>query len=157
MRTDKNTEVAENIKRIKTAATAKDTKKIENLGCFENRYPYSCLTDKIIACAIEVHKVLGAGFLENIYENAFIYELKQKGLKVEQQKVIPVIYKGVKIGEHRLDLLVEDEIVVENKAVKEFDDIHKAQILSYLKLINKKIGLLINFAKTKIDIKRMIL
>jgi len=123
----------------------------------EDKYPCSGITDKIIKCAIEVHKTLGPGFLENIYESALIYEMKQQGLKAENQKVISIFYKGIVIGEHRLDLLVENEVIVENKTVKEFNDIHKAQILSYLRATGKRIGLLINFAKTKIDIKRIIL
>lgn len=123
----------------------------------EEKYPHSMITDKIIGCAVEVHKVLGSGFLENVYENALIYELTREGLKVEQQKLIPVIYKGVKVGEHRFDLLIGDEVIVENKVVKDFDEIHKAQILSYLKATGKKIGLLINFGKTKIEVKRFIL
>ena len=84
----------------------------------EGEYPHSSITDKILGCAVEVHKTLGLGLLEGIYENALIYELKREGLKVEQQKLIPVMYKGVKVGEHRLDLLVEDEVIVENKAVR---------------------------------------
>ncbi|OGW03771.1 MAG: hypothetical protein A2889_09110 [Nitrospinae bacterium RIFCSPLOWO2_01_FULL_39_10] len=123
----------------------------------EDKYPNSKITDRVIKCAIEVHKILGPGFVENIYEKALISEMKQNGLRVEQQLLIPIVYKGKNVGEHRLDLLVEDEVIVENKAVKEFEDIHQAQILSYLKATNKKIGLLINFAKTKIDVKRFIL
>ncbi len=119
-------------------------------------FPFSELTQKIIECAIEVHRHLGPGFLENIYENALIAELKNKGLKVESQKNIPLYYKDTLIGEHRLDLLVENEIIVENKTVKEFNDIHKAQLISYLKATGKKVGLLFNFAKTKLEIKRII-
>ncbi|MBA2123593.1 hypothetical protein B9J78_01415 [bacterium Unc6] len=132
-------------------------KTTENTEFTENNYPFSEITDKIIKCAIEVHRTLGNGFLESIYENAMIYELEHQGLKIEKQKIISVVYKGNIIGEHRLDLLVEGEIIVENKTVKEFDVIHQAQILSYLKAAKKRIGLLINFAKTKIDIKRVIL
>lgn len=123
----------------------------------EDKYPNSKITDKVIKCAIEVHKILGPGFVENIYEKALISEMKQNDLRVEQQVLIPIVYKGKNVGEHRLDLLVEDEVIVENKAVKEFEDIHQVQILSYLKATNKKIGLLINYAKTKIDVKRFIL
>lgn len=132
-------------------------KTTESTEFTENKYPYSKITNKIIKCAIEVHKALGPGFLEDIYENALIYELEQQGLKVEKQKLILVTYKETVVGEHRLNLLVEEEVIVENKTVKEFNDIHQAQILSYLKATGKKIGLLINFAKTKIDAKRMIL
>lgn len=132
-------------------------KTTESTEFTENKYPYSKITNKIIKCAIEIHKALGPGFLESIYENALIYELKQQGLKVEKQKLIPITYKETVVGEHHLDLLVEGEVIIENKTVKEFNDIHQAQILSYLKATGKKIGLLINFAKTKIDIRRMIL
>lgn len=132
-------------------------KTTEDTEFTENKYPYSKITNKIIKCVIEVHKALGPGFLESIYENALIYELEQQGLKVEKQKLIAITYKKTIVGEHHLDLLVEGEVIVENKTVKEFNDIHQAQILSYLKATGKKIGLLINFAKTKIDIKRMIL
>ncbi|MBN1899541.1 MAG: GxxExxY protein [Spirochaetes bacterium] len=129
----------------------------ENTEYTELNYPHSKITDKIIKCAIEVHKTLGPGFQENIYETALIYELQQIGLKVENQKLIHIQYKGNIIGDHRLDLLVEDKVIVENKAVKNFDDIHKAQMLSYLKATGKRIGLLINFAKIKINVKRIIL
>ncbi|MBA7605096.1 hypothetical protein ES703_12225 [subsurface metagenome] len=144
--------------RVKLIGNVKNLMKTtEDTEYTEDKYPYSKLTDKIIKCAIEVHKTLGPGFLENIYENALIYELKQQGLKVEKQKLVPIAYKETVVGEHRLNLLVEGEVIVENKTVKEFNDIHQAQILSYLKATRKKIGLLINFAKTKIDVKRMIL
>jgi GxxExxY protein len=122
----------------------------------ETKYPHSEITDKIIKCAIEVHKTLGPGFLENIYEKALLYELNQAGLKAREQVSIPIDYKGTNIGEHRLDLLVADEVIVENKTVSEFDDIHMAQVLSYLKATGKQIGLLLNFAKTKVEIKRVI-
>ena len=123
----------------------------------EGKYPHSGITDRIIKSAIEVHKNLGPGFLENIYENALILELKQQGLKVEDQKLIPIAYKGIFVGEHRVDLLIENEVIVENKTVKDFDGIHQAQLLSYLKATGKRVGLLLNFAKTKIDVKRIIL
>ncbi len=132
-------------------------KTTEDTEYTEDKYPHSELTDKIIKCAIDVHKTLGPGFLESIYENALIYELRQQGLKVEEQKLVSIPYKEVIVGEHRLNLLVEDSVIVENKTVKQFDEIHQAQILSYLKATDKRIGLLINFAKTKIEIKRMIL
>jgi GxxExxY protein len=129
----------------------------ENTEYTEKEYPYSKLTDSIIKCAIEVHKTLGPGFMEGIYENALIYELRKNGLRVEQQKLVDVKYKGECVGEHRLDLLVEDTVIVENKTVTEFNDIHFAQILSYLKATEKKIALLLNFADTKLQVKRLIL
>jgi len=123
----------------------------------EGKYPYSKITEKIIKCVIEVHKTLGPDFVENIYENALVYEMKQEKLRVEEQKLVSVLYKGVKVGEHRLDLLVENAVIVENKVVKEFNEIHQAQILSYLRATDRRIGLLINFAKTRIEVKRIIL
>jgi len=108
-------------------------KTTEDTEYTEDKYPYSELTDKIIKCAIDVHKTLGPGFLESIYENALIYEFRQQGLRIEEQKLISIPYKKVVVGEHRLNLLVEDSVIVENKTVKEFNDVHQAQILSYLK------------------------
>jgi len=114
------------------------------------------LTGKIIAAAIEVHRRLGPGFIESIYENALVIELRKRGLKVEQQIEIVVEYENVEVGRHRLDLFVEDTIVVELKAIKELDDIHFAIVRSYLKAMNREHGLLLNFAKTKLEVKRVI-
>ena len=114
------------------------------------------LSGKIIACAIEVHKTLGPGFLEAIYQAALPLELVRAGLNVEEQKEIKIFFHGKEIGTHRLDLVVENQIVVELKAVKEFSDIHTAQLLSYLKATGLKIGLLLNFAKPTIQVKRVV-
>ncbi len=104
------------------------------------------LTGRIIGCAMRVHTVLGAGLLESAYEACLCYELKKAGLKVEQQKPIPIIYEEVKLEcGYRLDLLVEDRVIIEIKAVESFHPIHLAQLLTYLKLSNHKLGLLINF------------
>ena len=89
-----------------------------------NKLAHQELTGRIIACAIEVHKALGPGFLESIYEAAMVVELKRAGLNVEQQKTLPVFYREVLVGEHRLDLLVQNKIVVELKAISELEDIH---------------------------------
>jgi GxxExxY protein len=104
------------------------------------------LTGRIIGCAMKVHTVLGAGLLESAYEACLCYELKKAGLKVEQQKPIPLIYEEVKLDcGYRLDLLVEDRIIVEIKAVESLNPLASAQLLTYLKLYNRKIGLIINF------------
>ena len=104
------------------------------------------LSQKIIGCAIEVHKNLGPGMLESAYEECLKFELEKIGLKVEQQKEMPLIYKEISIEKgYKLDLLVEDEIIVELKAVEKIKEIHKAQLLTYLKLANKELGLLVNF------------
>ena len=104
------------------------------------------LTGKIIECAIEVHKNLGPGLLESLYEKALCYEMQMKGLNFYSQVVIPILYKGNKLGEHRLDILVEDLILVELKAVDRMEPVFQAQILSYLRLTGKPLGLLINFS-----------
>lgn len=104
------------------------------------------LTEKIIGCAINVHKALGPGLLESAYEECLCYELMQSGLEVERQKPIPLIYKEVKLDcGYRLDLLVNKEVIVELKSVECLMPIHEAQLISYLKLANIKTGLLINF------------
>ena len=114
------------------------------------------LTGKIIAASIEVHKKLGPGFLESIYQAALPIELKNRGLTVEEQKSIRIIYDGKEIGLHRLDLVIEGQVIVEIKAVSAFDDSHMAQVLSYLKATKLKVGLLINFAKGTLKIKRIV-
>lgn len=117
---------------------------------------YETLTEIIIGCAIEVHKKLGPGFLESIYENAFIIELERKNLKVEQQREVLVKYDGVEVGRHRLDLIVDDTVIVELKAVKNIEDIHFAVVRSYLRAMGKEHGLLINFSKKVLEVKRVI-
>ena len=109
------------------------------------------LTRSIIGSAIEVHKELGPGLLESTYEACLFYELNQKGLFVEKQKTLPVKYKGIEleIG-YRIDLLVENQVLIELKSVKEILPIHSAQLLSYLKISNLQIGLLFNFNETKL-------
>ncbi|MDX1905609.1 MAG: GxxExxY protein [Bacteroidia bacterium] len=104
------------------------------------------LTEKIIGCAIEVHRHLGAGLLESVYEECLFFELTFSGLSVERQKPLPIIYKQVKLDcGYRLDMLVENTVIVELKTVEALSTIHEAQILTYLKLSQKKIGLLLNF------------
>jgi GxxExxY protein len=121
---------------------------------------YNEITGGIIGAAIEVHKVLGPGLLESAYEECLSYELFEKGLKFERQKAIPVVYKNIKLDcGYRIDLLVENLVVVELKAQDVILPVHEAQILTYLKFAEKKIGLLINFNVTvlKAGIKRYIL
>jgi GxxExxY protein len=117
---------------------------------------HSQLTEKIIGCAIEVHKKLGPGFLESIYENAFILELEKQNLHVERQQEVIVKYDGVEVGRHRLDLIANNTIVVELKAAKNIEDVHFAIVKSYLKALGKKHGLIINFSKPVLEIKRVI-
>ena len=114
------------------------------------------LTDKIIGCAIEVHKRLGPGFLESIYENALILELEKHNLHVQRQQEVIVKYDGIEVGRHRLDLILNDTIVVELKAVKNIEDVHFAIVKSYLKALGKEHGLIINFSKPVLEVKRVI-
>jgi GxxExxY protein len=104
------------------------------------------ITEKIIAAAIKVHRALGPGLLESAYEACTAYELAQDGLRVEQQKPLPLIYREVKLDcGYRLDLCVEKEVIVEIKSAEQVLPIHEAQLLSYLKLSGCKVGLLMNF------------
>jgi GxxExxY protein len=113
------------------------------------------LTGKIIGAAISVHKDLGPGFLEALYENALCVELRHRHIPFDRQVSVPVLYRDVEIGLHRLDLLVADEIVVELKAVRRLDDIHFVTVRSYLHALGKEHGLLLNFAKPTLEVKRI--
>lgn len=117
------------------------------------------LTSRIIAAAIEVHRELGPGLLESIYEQCLIQELKDGGLRVESQLLVPVSYKGRPLGANmRLDILVEGRVIVEVKTVEQFNEAHIAQLLTYLKLTDRKVGLLINFneALLKHGVRRVV-
>jgi GxxExxY protein len=114
------------------------------------------LSNKIINSAIEVHKKLGPGFLESIYQAALLLQLQKDRIEVEPQKEITIYYDEKEIGLHRLDFLVAKQIIVELKTVKEFDESHLAQVLSYLKATRLTTGLLLNFAKPKLEIKRVV-
>ena len=117
------------------------------------------LTESIIGCAIAVHRELGPGLLESTYESGLCVELEDSGLTHQRQVAFPVIYKGRTIGEYRVDLIVEDAVVVEIKSVERFDPVFEAQVLTYLRVSGKKVGLLINFGRRLLTdgIKRFIL
>ena len=109
------------------------------------------ISSKIIGAAIEVHKQLGPGLLESTYETCLAYELKQMGLDVKQQQALPVVYKEVKLDAgYRIDLLIENKVIIEIKSVEALADIHTAQLLTYLKLKDLKLGLLINFNSVRV-------
>ncbi len=116
------------------------------------------LTGEVIGAAIEVHRVLGAGYLESLYQGALAVELRSRGIRFEKEKIIAVTYKGNPIGESRLDFLIENTLVVELKAVANLTPLHEAQVLSYLKATNNNLALLINFNVTRLKngIKRII-
>jgi len=114
------------------------------------------LTYKINGAIFEVNKVLGAGFLEKVYENALLVELRNIGLKCKAQVPIEIIYKDELVGEYFADIVVEDLVILELKAVESLQKIHEAQLLNYLKATKFKIGLLINFTYPKAEIKRFV-
>lgn len=119
------------------------------------KHTFDKLSEIIIGAAIKVHKELGAGFLESIYEEALKIELSEINLNFECQKEIKIDYHGKEVGTHRLDLVIEKKIIVELKAVRELTDVHFAQLISYLKATDLKVGLLLNFAKPTLEIKRV--
>ena len=123
----------------------------------ENNAPHKELTAKIIEAAIEVHRVLGPGFLEAIYEEALAHEFDLRGIPYERQKPLIIRYKDIVAGEQRLDLLVDGKVLVEIKAIKDFEDIHLAITLSYMRATNTQVALLINFNKPRLiqGIKRL--
>src|SRR5262245_24441066 len=112
------------------------------------------LTEQIIGCAFKVSNALGCGFLEKVYENVLVHELRKTGLNVEVQHPINVIYDNVVVGEFYSDILVADAIILELKATKEHDDVFTAQCLNYLRATGKPICLLLNFGKPRLEVKR---
>ncbi len=114
------------------------------------------LTYQIRGAVFEVNRVLGAGFLEKVYEKALLVEFHKRGLKAEGQVPITVKYKNEVVGEYFADIVVEDKIIIELKAVDQLQKIHEAQLLNYLKAMEYKIGLLINFTHPKAEIKRFV-
>ena len=140
------------------------------LPCDQIRYPVTPkhftkmeineITHEILDAAYKVHSELGPGLLESSYQACLVYELKEKGLKVEVEKPLPLVYKEIKLNiGYRIDILVENKVVVELKTVDVFNDVHIAQVLTYLKLSGCKVGLLLNFytKHLKDGIKRLIL
>lgn len=117
------------------------------------------ISHAIIGAAIEVHRVLGPGLLESVYEGALSFELRNKGFNVRQQQELPVKYKGIDLhGTFRMDILVNDLVIAEIKAVERLLPIHEAQLLTYLKLANKKLGLVLNFnsAAIRTSVRRVV-
>ncbi|MBW1897185.1 MAG: GxxExxY protein [Deltaproteobacteria bacterium] len=119
------------------------------------KHQFEELSEKIIGIAIQVHRELGPGFLESIYEEALKVEFSEHRLAFESQKQIKIEYLGVEVGAHRIDLIIENKILLELKAVRELADIHFAQLRSYLKATNLKIGLLLNFGRPTLEIRRV--
>ncbi len=118
---------------------------------------YKELSYEIMTAVFEVHNILGAGFLEKVYERALLQELTLRGLRVEAQKQIRVFYKDMDIGAYVADLVINGKILLELKAVESLSNLHKAQVLNYLKATGLKLGLLINFGKERVEYKRLVL
>lgn len=119
------------------------------------QYKYSALTAKIIGCAMAVHKVLGNGFQEVIYQRALEIEMRLAGIKFNREYEMPIFYRGLQIGTRRVDFLVEGTISVELKALTKLEDVHFAQAINYLEAYNLEIGLLINFGEMSLNFKRL--
>ena len=127
--------------------------------CALEKYPCKEITEKVIGCCIEVHSHLGPGLLESVYEEALSHEFKLKNVSFNRQKPIDLRYKGKEIGIHRIDFLVEGQVILEIKAAESLNKIFEAQVLTYLKALEKRVGLLINFnvLRLKDGIKKLIL
>ncbi len=121
----------------------------------KEEYPLSDLTGKIIGCAMEVHKHLGNGFQEVIYQRALAIEMTSQGLSFSREHEMEIYYKGESIGLRRVDFFVDEKVMVELKAVVQLEDVHLAQAINYLEAYGLKIGLLINFGNTSLQFKRV--
>lgn len=121
----------------------------------KDEYPLSELTGKIIGCAMEVHRILGNGFQERIYQRALAIEMKLQGLNFSCEHEMDIYYKGNLLGTRRVDFFVEEEIMLELKAVKHLEDVHLAQAINYLEAYGKTIGLLINFGDISLRFHRV--
>lgn len=124
-------------------------------GFDELKYPLSDLTEKIIGIAINIHKEIGPGFREKYYQRAIYLDFQKVGLKFEREKKITLTYRNIVLGYHVLDFVVEGKLVVELKSMKELSDIEIGQLVSYLKLTGYKVGLLLNFGGSRLEIKRV--
>ena len=132
---------------------------VGGVGFPKEEYPDKELTQRIIGCAIRVHRELGPGYLEAIYENAMCHELAKQGLKFERQLVAQVFYDGAHVGEHRIDIFVEGKVVIELKSAETLTSRHIAQVISTLKAAKAKVGLLMNFDEAVLvnGIRRIVL
>src|ERR1051325_9820849 len=112
------------------------------------------LTENIIGCALKVSNTLGVGFLERVYENALALELRGAGLQIEQQKRVVVTYRDVVVGAYTVDLLVNKQILLELKTARFIDEVHKAQLMNYLRATHLTVGLILNFGTPKLGVRR---
>ena len=114
----------------------------------------SAITEKIIGCAMHVHRSLGPGFLESVYQNALALDLRKAGMVVECEKRIQVLYEGVVVGDFLADMLIDEQVLIENKAVQMLTPAHERQLVNYLTATGTDIGLLLNFGATRLEFKR---
>jgi GxxExxY protein len=112
------------------------------------------LTGKVIGCAMTVHRKLGPGFLESVYQNALAHELRKEGVRVKCERALVVMYDGVVVGEFSADMVIEESVIVENKAVRALAPVHEVQLVNYLNATGKDVGLLINFGGFSLEFKR---
>jgi GxxExxY protein len=133
----------------------RQSKTIEEVAVSE--FLHGEITKEIIGAAFEVWRVLGYGFLEKVYENALVVELKSRGLIVEQQFTLAVQYKGVVVGQYAADLFAANKVIVELKAEREYNPKHEAQLLNYLKGTGVRVGLLLNFGEKKCQFERLVM
>ncbi|MBI3583163.1 MAG: GxxExxY protein [Nitrospinae bacterium] len=122
----------------------------------EKEFLYKELTGEIIEASYNVHNSLGCGLLEKVYENSLIWEIELMGRKVSSQREFKVIYRKKEVGIYYADLVVEDKVIVEVKSVERIDDIHRAQLLNYLRISGLRVGLIINFARSKLEYERLV-
>ena len=140
-------------------ALSKDMSARREPGKGRDEYPHRELTERVIGAAIRVHRALGPGFVESIYENALCQQLETDGVPFERQKTLPVSYEGKLVGEHRADLIVGGVLVLEIKAVSDLAEQHAAQLLSTMKAAGAKVGLLMNFHQPRLidGVRRFVL
>jgi len=122
----------------------------------DERQAINQMTERIIGCVYAVANGLGCGFLEKVYENALVHEMAKAGLHVSQQHPVTILYDGVVVGEYVADLLIDDRVLVEVKAVKGVEDVHMAQCMNYLRATGLRVCLLVNFGTPKVQIKRIV-
>ncbi|CAN5227921.1 GxxExxY protein [soil metagenome] len=122
----------------------------------QQEYKYGELTHRIIGCSMEVHRVLGNGFQEVIYQRSLAYELEQINVGFAREVDMPIFYKGILMGTRRADFLIEEKVMVELKAIIKLEEVHLAQAINYLEAYNLEIGLLINFGASSLEFKRVL-
>ena len=120
-------------------------------------YPYLDLTGEVLESAIKIHKKLGPGFNESVYQKALNIELSKKDIPFENEMEVYLIYDGIEVGRQRMDIVVDEKFILELKAISGISEVHMAQVISYLKATGLKLGLILNFVKPKLEIKRVIL